>query len=802
MNTPLRPLLFTAVVVLFAACEAPKRQGLTPLVEETRFLPGKTEYLASRFVAAGDRAYLIGHQDGTFPDLGWHVAGEMGGIWDHPIKLMDAFSAALVIADQTYCLDSARSFENYPFANIHRYAPVLGIETSRMQFVPDGMEAVVVEFAFKNTRDQDLPFEFVFNGMSDLRPVWLGERTGMVDAPDSVYWDAAANCMVAKDGKNPWFALWGGDGTPAGHLVGSAMCSFERKGTGASGEVRYQVKVKSGETVYLPVFIAGSYTSLEAAKATFSEVKRRPEALLAAKRDRYAAIERTARVTLPDSTLQLALEWVKYSTDWLIRDVPEQGRGLSAGLDDYPWWFGCDNEYSLPAVLATGQDEIVYTTLRLLADFSEKTNGNGRMVHEVSTNGAVFNPGNVNETPQFASLVWAAYTWTGDRELLEDYFPLIEKGLDWLLKENDADGNLCPDGFGMMEIHGLNSEMIDVATYTQRAFADAARMAQVLGKTELSQRYQQIADTLRTRINTDFWSEEFASYADFIGTARQADHLIADALVRADTLGKPWAVAELQATRRRIATYPPDKKQAFVLYHNWVVNTPMETGIADREKALAALETGRRFVNPFGMFVTGIDRDESAGSDDGSFAKGKKIFSYTGAVMTLPTGVQAIAENNYGRPDSALGYLRRLTRSFGYALPGSMYEVSPDFGMMAQAWNVYALVTPVVTQFFGFQPSAHERKLRLSPGMPSAWPYAQLENLPVGDNTVNLRYDKTAEGVRFAVNHQRADWPVVIRQPKGRHRQWLVNGQPVTPEVAGDWEQVTVSGKDLVVEWR
>ena len=36
---------------------------------------------------------MVGHQDGSFPELGWHIAGEMGGIWDHPIKLMDGFDA-------------------------------------------------------------------------------------------------------------------------------------------------------------------------------------------------------------------------------------------------------------------------------------------------------------------------------------------------------------------------------------------------------------------------------------------------------------------------------------------------------------------------------------------------------------------------------------------------------------------------------------------------------------------------------------------------------------------------------------
>ncbi|HEY2897060.1 MAG TPA: hypothetical protein VGJ12_07990, partial [Gemmatimonadaceae bacterium] len=32
------------------------------------------------YVTAGDRAYLIGTQDGEFPDMGGHLRGEMGGL--------------------------------------------------------------------------------------------------------------------------------------------------------------------------------------------------------------------------------------------------------------------------------------------------------------------------------------------------------------------------------------------------------------------------------------------------------------------------------------------------------------------------------------------------------------------------------------------------------------------------------------------------------------------------------------------------------------------------------------------------
>ena len=42
-----------------------------------------------REVAAGTRAYSIGFQDGRFYANGWHITGEMGGVWTPPLKLVD-----------------------------------------------------------------------------------------------------------------------------------------------------------------------------------------------------------------------------------------------------------------------------------------------------------------------------------------------------------------------------------------------------------------------------------------------------------------------------------------------------------------------------------------------------------------------------------------------------------------------------------------------------------------------------------------------------------------------------------------
>ena len=783
------------------ACQTPTLQSsVVDILALSESISGREAYLNSPYVTAGDRVYMVGHQDGSFPDLGWHVTGEMGGIWDHPIKLMDGFSAAMVTQQQAYCLNQADSFVNYPFANRHYFStPAGNVSVERLQFVPDGEEAVVVQFRFQNLQKETQNFDFTFNGMSDLRPVWLGERTNLIDSPDSWSWDEGTQSLIAKDSLNPWFAVLGADRSANSHKLNDVSCDFERIGLGSNASLTYKMDLGPNAIEELTFVIAGSYQSKEAAQQTFKAVLGSFGERLTSKQQRYQQIAQIAQLTIPDKDIEQAYRWLKYNTDWLIRDVPEVGRGIGAGIPDYPWWFGVDSEYALRAAMAVGNRDIVYETIDLLDKLSRETNNNGRIVHEVSTNGAVFNPGNINETPQFATLVWEVYRWNGDKSFLEKYFPTVQQGLEWLVCETDKDGNLLPDGFGIMEIHGLDSEMIDVAAYSQKAFADAANIAAALGKTDLAQSYADKAAQLKEIINTDFWVDDANSFADFIGTTEQALHLIEDAIVRADTLDKPWAVDELKATRARISKLPKQQKQGFVLHHNWVVNTPMEIGIVDTARALRALETGSQFVNPYGLFVTGIDRDETAGKDESSFAAGKKVFSYTGAVMTLPTGVMAVAENQYGRPDRALDYLHRLERSFSFALPGSIYEVSPDFGMMAQAWNLYGFAIPIVQQFFGIQPNAAQRITRIQPLMPEQWPKAKLENVLVGDNKLTIEYQREGDKTMLDIQQSRANWTLEIAFPIGKYSKWEVNGEASLPLEEDGFEVMQLEGESLQI---
>lgn len=481
--------------------------------------------------------------------------------------------------------------------------------------------------------------------------------------------------------------------------------------------------------------MAGSDQELEQVRQLLDQLQAHAPQLLRDKADRYRQIARTAHLEVPDTLLAKAWRWTQYASDWLRFEQPGIGTGLAAGIPDYPWFFGCDQTYSVRGLVAAGMPELARDILLTLLDLSEKTNGNGRIIHEASTNGAVFNPGNLNETPHFISACWDYFTWTADSAFLAKAWPYCRQGLSWL-EQQDRDGNGYPDGHGMMEIRGMDAEMIDVMAYTAEAYLAAAKMATWFEQPDLAQQYRARGEQLRQKINTEWWVAAAKSFADFRAEAPRATQLLRDALVRADTLNKPWSVAEL----RQVNISPEPGIRPYAFYQNWVVNTPLETGLADSSLALEALETARRYTNPFGSYVTGIDRKAEQENPDGFAAlKSKESFNYTGAVMTLPTGVQAISEARYGRVDTAYDYLQRLLRSFSYAAPGSMYEVSPDYGMLVQAWNVYALARPVVVHFLGIQPQAHHKTVRLQPQLPTTWPTAAIYDLPVGEARLTLQ---------------------------------------------------------------
>lgn len=74
-----RFFLLLSALLLITACQSIEPQTIATLSSNDPSIRGKEAYLNSPFVTAGDRVYMVGHQNGTFPELGWHIKGEMGG---------------------------------------------------------------------------------------------------------------------------------------------------------------------------------------------------------------------------------------------------------------------------------------------------------------------------------------------------------------------------------------------------------------------------------------------------------------------------------------------------------------------------------------------------------------------------------------------------------------------------------------------------------------------------------------------------------------------------------------------------
>ena len=774
MKTSLR-ILCLAFLFFFAAGHAQGQQsGNAYSTSIMKGISNNGQHKDKPYVTAGDRTYVIGTQDGNFPDMGNHVKGEMGGLWLHPIKLIDGFWVKLTDLDthQAKKLSEAVEFINYPYGNRFKYAPVLdGVDVERFQFCPDGQEGMVVQYSVKNTSNRKRKLNFEFSVKTDLSPVWYSNEIGIQDSTDHVDWEAESNFFSAKDDGNPWFGIWGGTQSSSARSIGESAIAEQTIGNGVAVASEYTLPVDRQSAVTLTFIIAGSSKSKNDAVNTYKYLIKNYDILLEKKKNHYAAVIERARISIPDQRLQEVFNWVKVDNEWLVRDVPGIGRGLGAGLMEYPWWFSDDNSYALQAVMATGDFDLAKQTLRLLNNQSMKKNGNGRIVHEISTNGAMPNPGNTQETAQFILCAEKLFQWTGDMEFIREMYPEMKMGIRWLLTDMDQNQNLFPEGYGIMEVHGLNAELIDVAVYTQQALEATARVAGVLNEPQVQNEYRRIASELAAKINENFWDESEGSYCDFYGNKEQAiraaEGNITQLRLNADE--------EMIQKRQPLITYYeqlknhflklPEISKGWITNKNWVIATPMETGIAPRERAIRLLDKIRKEnVGEYGPYLAAVEKN---------------------AMMTISTGVLAVSEANYGRIDESLWYVDKIVQTFNRVLPGSISEMMPDYGCFTQAWTSYGIVVPLVRNVFGIQPDALNKRIVFEPQLPSGWENMSIENLPVSSNTISFSRAKSGKGIQYTLTGAEAGWNLILKLKDSPGAKYYLNGSEVPFDPSG-----------------
>jgi glycogen debranching enzyme len=523
----------------------------------------------------------------------------------------------------------------------------------------------------------------------------------------------------------------------------------------------YHITIDAHANRKIVFVVAGSTKSSKKAIQSYEYILKNYAKLLRTKKTLYSTIYNRAKISIPDTSLLKVYNWVKVNTQWLVRDVPGVGRGLSAGVMEYPWWFGCDNTYALQGVMETGDFKLAEETLRLLKNKSIQKNGNGRIPHEISTNGAVANPGNTQETAHFIMCVEKLYRWTGDKHFLLEMYPTIKKGLHWLLTDQDKNRDLFPEGYGIIEISGLNAELIDVAVYTQQALVAGSKIADILNDKAASEKYKKLAKLLKEKINKDFWDDKANSYCDFYGTKAQAISAISGNIRQLTQDGQAAnkdKIKYFEDLGKRILK-TPDTTRGWIINKNWVINTPLETGIAPHDRAIRALDNiYDNNLGEYGPYLSAV---------------------YGRHMMTIATGVQAVSEYRYGRTDKCLFYVNDIVKTFNRVLPGSISEMMPDYGCFTQSWTNYGIVLPLISHIFGINPDASQKEIEIAPHIPDSWSKdsLSLRALPVAKNQISMSYQPVKGGKKYTIMSKDAGWKIWFRLKPDRNVEYILNGK-------------------------
>jgi glycogen debranching enzyme len=192
----------------------------------------------------------------------------------------------------------------------------------------------------------------------------------------------------------------------------------------------------------------------------------------------------------------------------------------------------------------------------------------------------------------------------------------------------------------------------------------------------------------------------------------------------------------------------PDTARGWLTNENWVIATPMEVGIAPRDRAIRALDRIRRDnLGPYGPYLSATER----------------LY-----MMTIATGVQAVAESRYGRTEETLWYMDRIVETFNRVTPGSISEMMPDYGCFAIAWTGYGIVVPLIEHIFGIAPDAARKTVTFNPHLPRGWEDMSIEALPIGTTTISLAAARTSKGLEYTLESSAEDWTLVLETEASR----------------------------------
>ena len=409
------------------------------------------DHLESPAVTAGSAAVLIGAQSGLFPDMGYTVPGEMGGLWAGERKVCDGFYLAV---DDVPLLQ-ADACEMTPIDTAFHYRMQdEQLHVVRRQFIPDGVGGCVIELTVENLRCAPRMAEISFTVRTDILTVAAARgEDGLELGRDVGEYDEGAQAFYARDSRNPWHVAWGAD-TACRVLqadLPKEIYGFgNTQGKGVNGRLFYRLRVPAGGQATMRLFIVGGCASRSRAEAALEALRAGVQEMVAQKQARMDDLLALSEAALPDDRLSGGFNWAKVYTDWLTRALPRGGEALCAGIPEQPALVGEDWAAALGALLPLGGAKRVKEMLRTLVRVSEEAQlAPGRLARSVSLSGRVTQCGGIRESAQFVALVYRTLLWSGDAAFAAEMLPMTGLCVHYLSRSTrgfeDVQGDIALD---------------------------------------------------------------------------------------------------------------------------------------------------------------------------------------------------------------------------------------------------------------------------------------------------------------------------------------------------------------------
>ena len=649
-----------------------------------------TETSAVPYFLAGRKMYHVGTINGDLQPIGAeHLIGEMGGIWAHPIKVADGLTMRLVEVD-----GSPRAAQSVDVVELLSHIDwsyrIGGLVARRRDFVVEDQPAFISLVSLHNTTTATWHGHIHFDIWLKFLGCWFGGMT----TSEGEYW-LEDTTVLGYD--RLWQGRWG---VACGTGSRPVECKIAARDVGRVATLVYPCEIGPNESLSFEFVLAADHQrGHEGAHHLFDQVIGQGERLLNEKIERYNhTVFVGVALETPDVTVNRSFALAKANLQMLASYYgPNVPPFFLAGVPEYPQLFGCDNEYNTPGAVAAGFADVAKSTLLALADYASRSCG--RVPHEVTTNGRVFNPGNTQETPQLAIATWDYFRWTGDMAFLRRLYPVCREGVTALLPAvwSVMHGVPYPTGDAMVERHGMGLFKLDSVCYLYDAYKKLHKMADILDLPADMAEYEAQITQLAERFDQDWWIEAEGMYADSL---------------EADLSQK--------------------------LDGHWTVVLPMQLGLGKPEHLERAFERlEREWLNQWGLIHT-------RGADE--------------RVWTLPTGLAALAAFRYNRPELGVQLLQNIALTASYGTLGAFKELIPTGLCFVQLWSAGLYVQGLLEGALGLEPLAHQHQLSIRPCLPPAWPVVSLQQIVIGEHTLDLCIAQNS----LEVHHEGRD-PFIIR---------------------------------------